>query len=299
MIKRPVLILVLLTNHFFSEAQDAIVKGLQITALKDIKPADSNGWVRTGTFILNINQGTLQNWSAGGEQNTFGVNFIFNYNLNFRKNRNTWSNYFDLGLGFQNATSFGRFRKTDDRIDITSKYGYQLNKTVYAALLGNFNSQAIKGFDYNQVPASKISNFLTPGKILLSVGFDYRPDKSFSLFISPLTTRWILKHDNSFDSVSKFGVPAFKKSYTEVGAFATLKFSKALNKWSRYTGRVDFFSNYNRKPQNIDLFFTNLLSMKFNKWLGTTITLDMIYDDDVIKKTQLKEILGIGLTIKL
>jgi hypothetical protein len=39
--------------------------------------------------------------------------------------------------------------------------------------------------------------------------------------------------------------------------------------------------------------------MKFNKWLGSTISLDMIYDDDVIKKTQIKEILGIGLAVNL
>ena len=297
--KKTAIIIALLGCILKVKAQDAVVKELQINALKDIKPADSNGWSKSGTFILNINQGTLQNWSAGGEQNTFGINCIFNYNVNFRKDRNTWSNYFDLALGFQNATSFGSFRKTDDRIDITSKYGYQLNKTVYAALLANFNSQSIKGFDYSTSPATKISNFLPPGKMLVSVGFDYRPDETFSLFISPLTTRWVTKLDKSFDSLAKFGVPAFKKTYTEVGAFATVKFSKALNKWARYTGRVDFFSNYRRKPENIDVFFTNLLSMKFNKWLGTTLSLDMIYDDDVIKKTQLKEILGIGLTIKL
>ena len=63
--------------------------------------------------------------------------------------------------------------------------------------------------------------------------------------------------------------------------------------------QFDLFSNYKRKPQNADIYFTNLLAMKFNSWLGTTISLDMIYDDDIIKKTQLKEILGIGLTVKL
>jgi hypothetical protein len=39
--------------------------------------------------------------------------------------------------------------------------------------------------------------------------------------------------------------------------------------------------------------------MKFNKWLGAAISVDILYDDDIIKKTQLKEILGIGLTLKL
>jgi hypothetical protein len=94
-------------------------------------------------------------------------------------------------------------------------------------------------------------------------------------------------------------VPAFKKAYNEPGAYLTAKYNKAINKWASYSGRLDLFSNYRRRPQNIDVLFTNLLTMRFNSWLGSTISLDVLYDDDVIKRTQIKEILGIGLTVKL
>lgn len=281
------------------QAQDATVKGLQKDAGKEIKSAEKDGWKKGGTFILNINQGSLSNWAAGGEQNTLGINSILNYGINYRKGKNTWDNYFDLALGFQNATSYGHFRKTDDRIDITSKYGYQLSKKWYAAALVNFNSQALEGFDYGTTPNTKISNFLAPGKLLASLGMDYRPNDNFSLFISPITTRWIFKNDADFFKFSKFGVDSGKKVYNEIGAYITAKYTKPLAKWATYTTRLDLFSNYKRNPQNVDVFFTNLITMKFNKWLATNISVDMIYDDDVIKKTQLKEILGIGLTVKL
>ena len=128
---------------------------------------------------------------------------------------------------------------------------------------------------------------------------DFRPDYRFSLFLSPITTRWIFKTDNSFYTIDKFGVSEYSRSYDEVGAFATVKYSKDFAPWVLYTGRIDLFSNYKRNPQNIDVLFTNLLSMKFNKWLGTTISLDMIYDDQILQRTQVKEIFGLGLTIKL
>ena len=99
--------------------------------------------------------------------------------------------------------------------------------------------------------------------------------------------------------VDKFGVPPNRKSYTELGSFATAKYTKKISPWAFYTGRLDLFSNYKRNPENVDLFFTNLVTMKFNKWLATNISVDMVYDDDVLQKTQLKEILGIGLTLKL
>lgn len=130
-------------------------------------------------------------------------------------------------------------------------------------------------------------------------GIDYRPDKSFTLFVSPVTTRFIVKNDNDFYTIDKFGVTANRKVNTELGAFATAKFTKRFSQWAYYTGRLDLFSNYERNPENVDLFVTNLLTMKFNKWLATNISVDMIYDDDIVKKTQLKEILGIGLTLKL
>ena len=47
--------------------------------------------------------------------------------INHRKGKNTWDNNFDIALGFQNATSFSKYRKIDDRIDITSKYGAPVN----------------------------------------------------------------------------------------------------------------------------------------------------------------------------
>lgn len=280
-------------------AQDATVKDLQGVASKEVKSAEKDGWKKGGVFILNINQGSLSNWAAGGEQNTLGINGIVNYGINYRKGKNTWDNYFDIALGMQNATSYGRFRKMDDRFDFTSKYGYQVAKKWYATTLVNFNTQMLQGYDYSKTPNTKISNFLAPGKLLVSLGMDYRPNEHFSVFISPITTRWIFKNDADFLNQAKFGVVAGKKVYNEVGAYLTAKYNKPITKWATYTSRLDLFSNYKRNPQNVDVFFTNLLSMKFNKWLATNISVDVVYDDDVVKKTQVKEILGVGLTVKL
>src|SRR6187455_2474709 len=93
-----------LTAFNFSYSQDRTVKELQIIGTRPIQSLDSNGWKLNGTFIMNMNQGALSNWVAGGEQNVLGINSIFNYAINFRHGKNTWDNYFDLALGFQNAT---------------------------------------------------------------------------------------------------------------------------------------------------------------------------------------------------
>jgi hypothetical protein len=288
-------------------AQDATVSGLKAGASKEIKSIEKDGWHKGGTFIFNINQGTLSNWAPGGEQNTLGINTVLLYNVNYRKGKNTWDNNIELALGFQNATSYSRFRKTDDRIDLTTKYGRQLTKKWYAGLLVNFNTQSIAGYEYDAKSAnplrpkfdSLISSFLSPGKLIVSPGFDFKPNKDFSLFFSPVTARWVFKTEKAFLYLDKFGVKSGDKSNFEFGAFLTAKYNKSITKWATYNGRLDLFSNYRHNPQNVDVYFTNLLSMKFNSWLGSNLSLDIVYDDDVIKKTQMKEILGLGLTFKL
>jgi hypothetical protein len=65
---------------------------------------------------------------------------------------------------------------------------------------------------------------------------------------------------------------------------------------------MDLFSNYNLDPQNVDLFMTNQLAFKINKYFSATYSLDLIYDDNVrlfgLKNTspalQTKSLIGIG-----
>src|SRR5882724_8066640 len=110
---------------------------------QDTKKEEKDGWSKAGTFTLTVNQGSLKNWAAGGEQNTLGITSVLNLTINHKKGKYNWNNYFDIGLGFQDASSFNRFRKMDDRIDITSKYGYAFRKKWYATLLLNVNTQAL------------------------------------------------------------------------------------------------------------------------------------------------------------
>jgi hypothetical protein len=109
----------------------------------------------------------------------------------------------------------------------------------------------------------------------------------------------VLKIDPDFYNVAKFGVDAGKKSNQEFGAYLSVTYKADFSKWATYTGRIDLFSNYKRNPENVDLLMNNLLTMKFNKLFATNLSLDLLYDDDVKKRLQVKEVLGVGLTMKL
>ena len=48
-----------------------------------------------------------------------------------------------------------------------------------------------------------------------------------------------------------------------------------------YQTNIDLFSNYSEEPSHVDVNWDNLLSMKVNKYITTTISTSLIYDHDI------------------
>jgi hypothetical protein len=289
-------------------AQDATVKDLQTEANKTITkdPNDTipKIWKTGGIVSLNLSQGSLSNWAAGGDKFSLSVNTFINLHAFYKKDKNSWDNNFDFNLGYLRTTSLGT-RKSDDRFDLTSKYGYALNSKWNIGALADLKSQFFKGYAYPDA-ATKVytSNFFAPAYILLSPGFDYHPAKNFSIFISPATARWVIVKDTALSTL--YGVEAGKKSDFQFGAYATFNYAANITKTVTYKGRVDLFSNYKHNPQDVDFYMTNLFAVKISNAIAVTYSLTLIYDDDVRQfgpndnaaALQLQSLFGAGLLVK-
>lgn len=306
--KKIVLFLFLITTIAVN-AQDESVKALKSDADKKIKKDDtdtsSKNWKKGGIYSLNISQGSLNNWAAGGDNFSLSINSLLSLYAFYKKDKLSWDNTFDFNLGYVNTTSLGS-RKNDDRFDLLSKYGYALNSKLNLAGLFNLRSQFFKGFTFDNNVKTFSSDFMAPGYLLLSAGLDYKPTQNLSIFISPVTARWVIVRDTALSNKGAYGVAPGKQSNLEFGAFATINYMKELSKNITYKGRLDLFSNYRRNPQNIDLFMSNTLNAKISKVISATWGVDLIYDDDVrlfgpnntAPGLQVKSIVGIGLLVK-
>jgi len=284
---KKIYILVLLTSLIsFSHAQDPTVKDLKNEAsrsiAKDPKDTIIKSWKLGGLFNLNINQGSLSNWSAGGDKFSFSLNSYLSVFAFYKKNKSSWDNSLDLAYGIVKTTSLGS-RKASDRIDLLSKYGYAIAPKWNAAALFNLRTQFANGYAYSKTAAgfdtsSIISKTFAPAYVLLSLGFDYKPNDNFSLFISPLTERWVIVSDNFIAPL--YGVAPGKNAKNELGAFLSANYNKKLGSNFIYKTKLDLFSNYKQKPQNIDIYWTNSLTAKLTKYINFSFNLDMIYDDN-------------------
>jgi hypothetical protein len=308
--KKILLVCALFSIFIAASAQDKTVKDLKDASGRAIKkdPNDtiSKTWKKGGLYGINVSQGSLSNWAAGGDDFSLSLNSVLSLFAFYKKDKHSWDNTFDFNLGYVKTTSLGS-RKNDDRFDLLSKYGYALNSKLNVAGLFNFRSQFFKGYTYDDEAERTMSSaFLSPAYILVSPGLDFKPNADLSVFVSPITARWTIVKDDTLSAKGLYGVDPGKHSNGEFGAFASVNYLKEFNKNITYKSRLDLFSNYRRKPKNVDLYFTNVLNVKLSKLLSLTWSVDMIYDDDVRlfgknnngAALQLKSLVGIGLLAK-
>ena len=309
--KKNLLLFLAMVHVNIGFSQDAGVvdlkKASEITIKKEPKDTVQLTWKKGGNFNLNINQGSLSNWSAGGDKFSFSLNSYLNLYAFYKKEKNAWDNVLDLAFGIVQTTSLGR-RKSSDRIDFTSKYGYALNKHWNLSTLFNLRSQFANGYSYEKDANGNETRTLTsktfaPAYVLLSQGLDYKPISNFSLFMSPMTGRWILVSDTSLGDF--YGLAAGKKVKSELGAFLSANYTANLGKNFNYKTKLDLFSNYKQNPQNIDVYWTNVITAKITKYINFSFNVDMIYDDDTHNVDPTKgpapqwlQLMGIGFAYK-
>lgn len=292
-------------------AQDNTIKDLKSQAERKITIDDTSHsvWRKGGIFSLNISQAALDHWAAGGDKSSFSINGLLNGYLSYNKGKNTWDNIADIAYGYMKTSSTG-MRKSDDHFYFTSKYGRQAteNKKWFYSALFDLKTQFTDGYLYDSDGKKTYhSTAFSPAYVLLSLGMDYRPTDYFSVFVSPITSRWTIVNSDVLAS-QKIYAPTTKNIYNEIGAFLSANFNKDLSKSINYTSQLQLFSNYGHDPQNIDVNWTNLLTLKVTKYLATTIALNMIYDNDVkfpsedgsrqVAHLQLQELIGVGFSYK-
>lgn len=268
------------------------------------QPGMDTTWKRGGALSINLNQVSLSNWAAGGE-NAVGFNLQFSYFANYKKQRHLWNNRLEMDYGL-NKTKTDGTKKTNDKLYLSSIYGYELTKNLYLSGLLTFQTQFAKGYDYSTDPRTYISRFMSPGYLLVGGGLTWIPKTWFTATLTPATWRGTFVNSDILSDEGQFGVTPGKHLFSEFGANLRMEAKYEFLKNMTIFSRLSFYSNYLKDPQNVDIEWDVQLNMAINKWFSTTITTNMIYDNDtkILQKDgtkgprlQFKEALALGFQI--
>lgn len=283
---------------------------------------DSAIWVIQGKFDVNFSQVFLSNWAAGG-QSTLSLITKFEYTWEHDRGPIGWDSEIHGAFGLLHRPEESVLLKTDDRFEMASKFGLKATPRGFATLMASFRTQFAAGYAMvNGLPdrSQRTSKLMAPGYGVVAAGMDYKnPDRQLTLFLAPMTYKvtWVL--DEYLSSIGAFGLDLGERVRHELGGYLKLGWKTPVVENVDYAIRLDLFSNYLNKPENVDVYSDHTFSMKVNDYLTTTISATIIYDDDVLLQkreavfdpdgnliqpakigpgVQLREVLSVGFSMK-
>ena len=268
-------------------------------------------WKNSGNALFLVNQSSFSNWTSGGQSSISGTLKI-DYNYNYSDNGWDWDTKVISNFGLNKISGSDFLKKTDDRIEINSVLGKQFNNDIigrwsYSSFF-NFQTQFAKGYrfgnDANGNPnRTEKSRFFSPATIQLGVGMYWKKTKDLWVNVAPMTGKLILVNrrftENLNENQTYFGVKKGGNSRFELGASVRSYYKSEIFENVTMENRLSLYSDYLDRPQNIDFDCTFNFIMKVNQYVSTNLIFQFVYDDNEIKRVQVREVLGVGLNIDL
>lgn len=286
---------------------------VQVPAVSDTVPAKPDSlifWKQGIKMNVNLQQVGLTNWAAGGES-SFAVGTVIEAHMNYEKDEVVWENLAKIGYGvIRNGGGGNRFEKTDDLLDLSSKYSQKFSEKVLMSTAINFKTQMDEGVRIENAGTDTedrvlISDFMSPGYLQASLGLSYRNAKAFTTTIAPFTGRFTFVLNEELSKAGAFGVDPEKTVRSEAGISWTGGYKKDVWENVKFQTNFNLFSNYEKFPNTV-VNVEARLNMKVNNFISSNISSQLIYDDDVIltrddgtmgRDIQLKNVINVGFTL--
>lgn len=262
--------------------------------------AKVNYWKTITTVGINFNQAAFSdNWTGGGV-NSIGILGSVNYKAEYSKENYSYVSQVILEYG--KVKNKGQMeRKTRDRIFWDNKAAIQLSKNWYFFGSITFESQFDKGFRYEtdgngQERAILISRFMSPGTLTESMGFEYKPNKTFSTRIGTGTARQTFVLDTSIyvNNTSNYGLRRGQTFRNDLAFQVVSNFEKEVFSNVFVTSRYSMFIPYDRPLKYISHRLDLEIRSKLNRLMDVKVTGVGLLDKTVTRDIQASQILGLG-----
>jgi hypothetical protein len=280
-------------------------------------------WVKKNRIGFDISEIVFLNWNAGGTSSISGL-LKGKFNRVYNKDNYNWTNELIIRYGLNKQDGI-ELRKTEDVLQLNSALGYRHDtlSNWYHTAKFNFSTQFTDGYTYPNNEIS-VSRPFAPAYIFLGLGAEYATkNKDKLLYLSPFTSKITMVSDQRLANQGAFGVKKAlfdldgnliaegDKSKLELGFLITSFYKKEILKNIIIENRLSLYSDYIIKFGNIDIDYDLSLELVVNEHVKTNIGIHVIYDDDIKAKqeingqqvtlgpkTQLKQVLGVGIVYK-
>ncbi|MBA4410707.1 MAG: hypothetical protein C0397_14945 [Odoribacter sp.] len=241
-------------------------------------------WDLGGNGTFGFTQTYLNNWKAGGKS-AFSFLMVLKGYANYSNSKLKWENSGEIRNGWiRQGGNIDQTQKNDDKLELISRLGVSAFKKWYYSGEIDFVTQFFNGYNYPD-KTNPISSYMSPAKTLIKLGLDYKPNKNFSLFISPLTAKYVFVRDTALIDQTRFGVSADSRSFWEPGLNADLRYKMDITPRISYETKFKMFLNYQEPFKKVDINWENTVVAQLTDRINMTFMLYMLYDDNVTFNT--------------
>ncbi|HTI59981.1 DUF3078 domain-containing protein [Mucilaginibacter sp.] len=258
-------------------------------------------WHKSVVWGLNFNQSAFTgNWSAGGISSVaLGTNFDFKADYN--KTPLDYTTETNLIYGIAANKGQGS-RKTNDRIFLDNKLATRISKQWYFFGSLSFESQFTAGYTYTDAagnPVTKgltISNFMAPGYLTESIGFEYKPNKYYDIRLGTGTAKQTFVTDTTIyhNLPENYGVKPGHTFYNQLAFQGVATVDKDLMKNLHLNARYAIFIPYVQPFAYTTHRVDATLTAKVNKLINVSMNATLLYDKNTSHDPQATEGISMG-----
>ena len=259
---------------------------------------EEEGWNTGATFGVNFSQVKLSNWSGGG-QSSLSIGSLLTLDADYARDKSIWENQLSLAYGLiRQGDSEQRFSKTDDLLNFLSKYNYHIDEGFFVTALADFRTQMDDGYEYTETGRNRISDFMAPGFLVTSLGATHLKKDLYSLTLSPVAGKFTFVMDEELSNAGAFGIEPGEEVKKEFGAAFNARFEDEIFANGKFRTNLNLFANYETFSR-VDVNWEGVLTLQVNDYINSSIAAQLIYDHDVVQKTQWRNIINVGFLLEI
>lgn len=238
------------------------------------------------------------NWAAGGND-ALAYNLLIDGKSFNEKTHTNWTTNYKFSFGQARLGNLG-LRKTDDKIDLESILAYKMTEHFDPYTSVTFKSQFTTGYKYRDDSVhirTAVSDFLDPAIATQAVGMSFKHSSSFRSRLGLALRETFTKNYNVYSDDPN--TPEIEKSKIEGGLESVTELEIPIDSNNiLFKSKLELFAPF--KTLNvITVRSDNVLAMRVNKYIVANLGVQLINDRVVTPRTQIKEVLSIGLTYSL
>jgi hypothetical protein len=253
------------------------------------------GWKHSVQTGLNMTQVSFTDWAPGGDNALSYTVWLRGSSIQDMETTN-WTNGYRLAFG-QSRLGSQSLRKTDDEMYVESILIYKLGLFINPYAAATLRSQFAKGVMYdNQGNETEVSKFFDPGYLVQSIGVAFKPVPEFTTRFGVAAREIITSTFTQY--ADDPATPEIEKTKVQGGleSVSDVEWNFAEN--MIFASHLELFDAF-KTLDKVIVRSDNAVMAKVNKYVTVGLTLQLVNDVDSSPRTQIKEVLALGVSYAL